>query len=135
MSKIVKIWHEFCVSRDCDGCPFDGFCAETFKVTPNIWGDEEKLLDVEVPDRTAESKDDIYPLTLIKDRYNGAYSGGKWTAWNREPWFASDAVIDDKKVAFFWKLADEGEFGPIGRGDTPDEAIEDLRRRMAECNT
>lgn len=25
-----------------------------------------------------------YPLTIIADRYNGTYSGGRFTAWNMD---------------------------------------------------
>lgn len=77
--------------------------------------------------------DDIYPLTLIKDRYNGAYSGGKWTAWPLHAWDVPyEPESTDGQAMHFWSVDD---YVPIGRGDTPDEAIEDLRRRMAECNT
>lgn len=28
---------------------------------------------------------DIYPLTIVKDRYTGVYSGGIYTAWKLSP--------------------------------------------------
>lgn len=28
---------------------------------------------------------ELYPLTIIKDRYSGVYSGGKWLAFNLDP--------------------------------------------------
>ncbi len=71
---------------------------------------------------------DIYPLTVVVDRYNGAYSGGKWTAWNMYPEcvpygpFGDDLSCDE----FWW---DEHPF-PIGVGNTPDEAIRDLQEKM-----
>ena len=27
-------------------------------------------------------EDEIYPLVIIRDRYTGVYSGGKYTAWS-----------------------------------------------------
>jgi hypothetical protein len=31
---------------------------------------------------TARNETLLYPVTVIKDRYNGVYSKGKWTAFN-----------------------------------------------------
>jgi hypothetical protein len=65
-------------------------------------------------------KHPIYPLTIIQDRYNGIYSGGKFTAWNLYPNELPDEVFsDDVTCRCFW--ADQEI--TIGRGNTPDEAL------------
>lgn len=65
---------------------------------------------------------DIYPLVVVLDRYNGTYSGGKWTAWNLSyvPW-KIDA--DDTECADFFAK----NMIVYGRGETPQEAIDDLK--------
>lgn len=71
--------------------------------------------------------DSIYPLTVTMDRYTGSYSGGKWTAWNLEPSEIPVEVFeDDVSCGNFWFL-NEGRI-KVGKGETPNEAIEDLRR-------
>lgn len=65
-------------------------------------------------------KHPIYPLTIIQDRYNGIYSGGKFTAWNLYPdELPEEAFGDDVTCRCFW--ADQEIM--VGRGDTPDEAL------------
>lgn len=83
---------------------------------------------------------DIYPLTIIKDRYQGLYSKGNYTAWNQ--YFCSIPIeIDgqDLECAKFWDSFDSGEliFHNMfkervfaGRGHTPQEALEDLQKRL-----
>ena len=64
-----------------------------------------------------------YPITVVHDRYDGIYSGGKWIAWNLEPYeIREESQADDTVCMFFWHNCKE----PYGRGDTPEEAIEDL---------
>ena len=65
---------------------------------------------------------DIYPLVIVKDRYNGTYSGGKWTAWNLN-YVPSKADADDIECADFFSKNNI----VYGRGETPEEAIEDLK--------
>ena len=71
----------------------------------------------------------IYPITIIKDRYNGAYSHGQWTAWPLDiyqiPW-AQDS--SDSDCANFW----DGYDKPVGKGDTPNEALEDLEKQLGK---
>ena len=45
--------------------------------------------------------EDIYPLTIIPDRYNGAYSGGKWLAFDQYHYNIPDEV-DDGDVECCW---------------------------------
>ena len=73
--------------------------------------------------------DDIYPLTIIKDRYCGAYSGGLYTAWN----LAFECVpvqinFDDVTCSNFWAF----NTIKVGKGNTPIEAIENLRKRLGD---
>lgn len=64
---------------------------------------------------------DIYPLVIVKDRYNGTYSGGKWTAWNLG-YVPSKVDADDIECADFFSKPNL----IFGRGETPQEAIDDL---------
>mgnify|MGYP004647573003 FL=1 len=70
----------------------------------------------------------VYPLTILCDRYGGTYSGGAYTAWNRHyddlP-YGFDA--DDEDCAEFWMY----NVIPVGRGTTPNDAVIDLERRLA----
>lgn len=72
----------------------------------------------------------IYPLTVVADRYNGCYSGGKWTAWNMYPDNLPYGPFgDDTSCLEFWSL--DHAF-PVGIGSTPDEAIRDLKEKMED---
>ena len=68
-------------------------------------------------------EDEIYPLTITADRYNGAYSGGKYVAWNL---LAEDvpegAEADDVDCYDFW-LNNEIV---CGKGRTVSQALLDL---------
>lgn len=73
----------------------------------------------------------LYPLTITLDRYTGAYSGGKWTAWNCEPGEIPEGPFaDDVGCASFW--ADNRT--PVGIGESPEAAIADLNRKIEEEN-
>lgn len=65
---------------------------------------------------------DIYPLVIVKDRYNGTYSGGKWTAWNLS-YVPSKVDADDTVCIEFFSAVGI----TYGRGETPHEAIADLQ--------
>ena len=66
----------------------------------------------------------IYPLTVVADRYNGMYSGGAFTAWNKyNDELPSGIFGDDTKCREFWAKNDNTL---CGRGDTVDSAIADL---------
>lgn len=60
-----------------------------------------------------------YPLTILKDRYGGIYSGGDYLAFPLEPnnlpyGYAASEVT----CVSFWKDYSE----PVGKGNTPEEA-------------
>ena len=70
----------------------------------------------------------IWPLTIVYDRYNGVYSGAKWTAWPDYPdTIPEDINSDDVSCDSFWLHADKSS---IGIGDTPEEAVRDLERKL-----
>lgn len=70
---------------------------------------------------------EIYPLTIINDRYTGTYSGGEFTAWNMDySEIPTEPAEDDVTCMWFWSDTEI----PIGRGKTPQEAVDDLRRRL-----
>ena len=70
---------------------------------------------------------EIYPLTIIKDRYTGVYSGGKYTAWNLNPQFIPHAIVeDDVTCRNFWI---DNQI-PVGLGETICEAINDLKGKL-----
>lgn len=72
---------------------------------------------------------DIYPLTIVEDRYGGTYSGGVYTAWNLYPNdipcgpFAGDCACSD-----FWYECTV----PVGKGNTPNAAADNLRNKLVE---
>lgn len=85
------------------------------------------------------------PLIVLSDRYGGVYSRAKFTAWNCYfEDFPVEAEGDDTSADVFWCSHRDGYYDeticdlltgrrkPIGLGDTPDAAVEDLRRKLAE---
>lgn len=79
------------------------------------------ITDKEIPD--------IYPLTVVSDRYNGTYSGGKYTAWALYPEGIPEAVFSDDNTCWNYFRTTRDIYG---RGDTPNEAIIDLEKRSKE---
>jgi len=69
----------------------------------------------------------IYPLTIVRDRYGGAYSGGEWLAYNKHPWDIEDGdeFSDDVSCRMFWDAGHE-----IGVGHTKQEAVNDLKQKL-----
>lgn len=73
----------------------------------------------------------VFPCTIVTDRYTGSYSGGKFTAWAQYP--------DDVPQEIFSQDVPCGEFWEdevkklVGIGDTPQEAYDDLNRKMKEA--
>lgn len=75
--------------------------------------------------------DFCYPLTVIKDRYDGTYSGGKFLAFNDNSVPAA-VYGDDVICAGFWSKT--GHSYMVGKGNTPNEAIADLIKQKCETN-
>lgn len=69
----------------------------------------------------------VYPVTIVMDRYDGAYSGARWTAWNLyEP--PHGCLDGDVECAEFWGGLDI----PVGKGQSPAEAYENLVEALGE---
>jgi hypothetical protein len=72
---------------------------------------------------------EIYPLTITKDRYTGAYSEGEFLAWNLDADEVPDDIYSDDCGCYnFWK---KNEI-PVGKGQTIREAILDLYVQLKE---
>ena len=71
---------------------------------------------------------ELYPLTIVMDRYSGVYSGGIFTAWNLDPDEVPEEICwDDGSVMTFFDNVREGKSPFVyGIGKTPDEAAMDL---------
>lgn len=68
-----------------------------------------------------------YPTTIIKDRYNGAYSGAKWLAFPVDYYqVPKDIDSGDIECMMFWESYTEC----VGKGDTIKEAFSDLVFKM-----
>lgn len=78
--------------------------------------------------------DTIYPVTIVKSRYQGCYEDGKWLAFNCDPDDVSTDVWDgDVPCSLFFdnynrQTEKQRRKNPlrIGRGDSPQEALKDL---------
>ena len=66
------------------------------------------------------------PLCIVADRYGGAYSGASFLAFNMSPMGVSELPIDagDTECLNFWNGNDKDYV--IGKGDTPEEALQNL---------
>jgi hypothetical protein len=82
------------------------------------------------------TEQESFPITLIEDRYGGVYSGGKWLAIACADRLENGAYRivrcleegphgDDTDAVVFW--ADPPLW--IASGETPDEAIHNLRKK------
>ena len=72
----------------------------------------------------------LYPVTIVKDRYSGCYSGGKWIAWNLHLEDIPNAWDDDDYTcAGFWG-SEHIWARPVGKGNTPEEALADLEHEL-----
>ena len=68
----------------------------------------------------------MWPVAIVKDRYGGTYSGGLWLAFNsyRAP---NDVFGDDITCSDYWA---GGCTLTVGKGNTPDSALDDLYRQV-----
>ena len=72
----------------------------------------------------------MYPCTIVKDRYTGAYSGGEWTCWPLYIEEVPDEIEEgDIPCGDFWRDFDKS---CVGIGDSPDDAIKDLRIKLGD---
>lgn len=134
------------VTWDSEKFPLIEECKDLVYVSPNTaselcmdidqWGDiihliiPQKKLHEPSEEEIQEVLDDTYPLCVIKDRYGGVYSGGRYTAWYSDiPNTPSGIYEDDVTCAKAWgKLRAARQNGKLvyGIGKTPDEALRDL---------
>jgi hypothetical protein len=72
--------------------------------------------------------DIVQPVTITPDRYGGTYSGGAWLALPLDPSEVPDEPFGGDAFAATWwhGLGDV----PVGRGDSPTAAYDDLARRL-----
>lgn len=90
------------------------------------------------------AQEDIYPLTVIRDRYNGTYSGASYLAFNLDSnSVPSEVHGSDAPCSYFWDLIDEDNFVEgkvardyrdvvkyVGKGVTIEDAVIDLYHKM-----
>ena len=70
-----------------------------------------------------------WPLTVVKDRYNGCYSKGIYLAFPRDfNEIEEDVCGCDPECSQYWQDFDDF----VGRGATIEEAVADLRRQFEE---
>lgn len=70
---------------------------------------------------------EMYPVTIILDRYQGTYSGGTFTAWGCHPEHVPDDIYsDDDTCHYFWHHEIESFKYDYGVGNTIQDALDDL---------
>lgn len=95
----------------------------------NQWESDKELIEAIAPSYDLEEQ--IYPLTITVDRYNGTYSGGKYIAWNFEPnEIHPDAWGDDTDCSEFWDFISTIPDYYYGVGDTISQAINNLYNKI-----
>ena len=71
---------------------------------------------------------DPYPVTIVRSRYGGTYEPGRWLAW---PLYEDQLPIGwaggDAECHRFWSEYRR----PVGSGDTPQDAYDDLLVKIA----
>ena len=92
------------------------------------------------------AQEDIYPLTVVRDRYNGTYSGASYLAFNLDSNLVPSEVHEsDVPCSYFWDLIDGGNFVEgkvardyrdvvkyVGKGATIEAAVVDLYHKMKD---
>ena len=138
------------VTWDSEKFPLIEECKDLVYVSPNTasklcmdidkWGDiihliiPQKKLYEPSEEEIQEILDDTYPLCVIKDRYGGVYSGGRYTAWYSDMSNTPYGIYEDNVTcAHTWsELRAARQNGKLvyGIGKTPDEALHDLAIAM-----
>lgn len=101
-------------------------CSDSYKPVANTTNKVASIISNN-GNTTDKELHDIYPLTIVRDRYNGTYSGGYFTAWNLYPWGIPEKVFGDDNSCWSYFRSTHDIYG---RGSTPDEAVIDLKRRL-----
>lgn len=80
---------------------------------------------------TLEKALEVYPATIVSDRYNGTYSRGKYLAFSLDPeevpWQVGAGDMDESE---FWSEEGGGSRMQVGKGDTPNAALIDLAEKL-----
>lgn len=79
-------------------------------------------------------KVNLYPITIIADPFAGKYSGSTFLAVHELPKDVNSVLYgNDFALNFvFWDNYDAEIDGIIGKGETPDEAVADLKRKLSK---
>lgn len=74
----------------------------------------------------------LYPLTIVMDRYTGVYSGGRFTAWNLNPDEIPEEICwgHSSALEIFRDIRNGKRNIVYGIGGTPDEAAMDLYMKI-----
>lgn len=74
----------------------------------------------------------FYPVTIVQDRYSGAYSGHEWTAWHMNAYNVPDSICsNDIDCGAFWSNINESEYADRwAGGGTPNEAYYNLLQKV-----
>jgi len=70
----------------------------------------------------------VLPVTITPDRYGGVYSGGAWLAFPLDTSAVPEGPFSGDVLAAAWW--DQVGDVPVGRGGSPDQAYDDLVRRL-----
>lgn len=76
---------------------------------------------------------EVYPCTIFPARYGGAYEGAPWIAVDihADSVYVSYALGDDNECSHFFSSQGARFWGvTIGRGNTPNEAYNDLKSQL-----
>lgn len=74
-----------------------------------------------------------WPVTIICDRFSGAYSNGLyWAMPVLHDQIPEDPFVDGSVADEFWVRVDNNEVWPVGAGATPNDAVLDLIRAVEE---
>lgn len=68
-----------------------------------------------------------YPTTIVADRYGGTYSNGGWLAFPLDE-IPPEVDGGDIECMEFWQNYKD----PVGKGNTPDNALGDLRLQIMQ---
>lgn len=87
-----------------------------------------------IKQKSHEDPIQLYPLTIVADRYGGVYSGAKYLAFNLDPQLIPAAISGgDPCEMNFWddfNAQKESERILIGRGPEPLSALIDLHNKF-----
>ena len=72
---------------------------------------------------------EIYPLTIICDRYGGVYSGGRYLAFNLDYDEIPSAINGDDMECYGYWLENQLI---VGKGRYIEEAVDDLYNQLEE---